>query len=113
MKRFLLVLISIILVISLCACDNSNKVSEEDLVKNATKAILRAKLLYYDTVGAPHITYYLEKQSSTKYYVSGKVTVSDKYGDSYTGKYDAVVEYMPGGEWRATSCNLDTPTKGK
>ena len=46
----------------------------------------------------PTITTYVEKISENTYEVTGKVTIKDKYGDSYTGKYDAEVEYNPSTE---------------
>ena len=39
--------------------------------------------------------------------VTGKVTVKDKYGDSYTGKYDAVVEYDPATDDCDANCDID------
>ena len=117
MKKILLVLLAAIMIISHCSCggSGSNQTSEQDEVKKVVKNRLEAKILVsYDTVGTPTITYYLDKSGSSRYNVSGKVTVKDKYGDSFTGKYDAVVDFDSStSTWKVTSCNLDTPTKDK
>ena len=41
-----------------------------------------------------------------EYEVTGKVTVQDKYGDSYTGNYDATVEYNPTTDKCDVDCNI-------
>ncbi len=48
----------------------------------------------YEITGLPHVTTpTVEEVSEDHWEVSGKITVTDKYGDSYTCTYDAVVEY--------------------
>lgn len=49
----------------------------------------------YDIVGLPQVTAYVQETGTNTYEVTGKVTVKDKYGDTYTGKYDAVATYDP------------------
>lgn len=46
----------------------------------------------YEIVGTPTVTSYVNELENG-FEVSGKVTVRDKYGDSYTGYYDALAFY--------------------
>ena len=51
-------------------------------------------LVNYKTTGAPDVTIgSIRKVEEDRWEVSGKITVNDIYGDSYTGTYDAVVQY--------------------
>ena len=51
-------------------------------------------LVGYEISGSPQVTMASVREvSEDEWEVSGKITVKDKYGDSYTGTYDAVVEY--------------------
>lgn len=98
MKKVLAVLFVFIFCLSLCACGEKGGDVEsiEDKVKQAVESDIMVEIVFnYDTTGVPSITYFVEKISETEYEVTGKVTVKDKYGDAYTGKYDAVVTYDP------------------
>lgn len=99
MKRVFSLLLVIALCFGLCACGGGSKESEKspsEAVTSAVKSRIMVEIaLGYDTVGVPSITTYVDEVSSNLYEVTGKVTVKDKYGDSYTGKYDAEVEYDP------------------
>ena len=58
----------------------------------AVTSYAKAKVTFdYEIVGEPVITAYVSRVGVTTYEVTGKVTVQDKYGDSYTGKYEAKV----------------------
>ena len=107
MKKVLAIILAMILCFSLCACNGGNEEdteSIEDKVKSAVKSDIMATIkLQYDTTGLPNITCYVDKISENKFEVTGKVTVKDKYGDSYTGKYDADVEYKPERDY----CDVD------
>ena len=112
MKKFLCLLLAMVMCLSLVACggsEKSNVSSVEDKVRNAVKANIQAELLVnYDTVGVPEITCYIDEVGDNVYEVTGKVTVKDKYGDSYTGKYDANVEYDPATDECTTNVELDS-----
>lgn len=98
----------------LCACGES-KESIEDKVKSAvdSRAIVYVKLMY-ETSGLPTLTHYIDEIGDNTYKVTGKVTVRDNYGDSFTGKYDAEVTYDPETEeCNCTSFDLETPTKDR
>ncbi len=98
MKR----IISLILVLTLaccllCACggsDSEREKSAEEVIRSAVESRIIVNIsLNYDTVGVPDITVYITENSDGSYRATGKVTVKDKYGDTYTGKYDAEVDY--------------------
>lgn len=96
MKKILLVCLSLALVFSLAACGGQGEAGDpvSEKVKNEVGRRIRVAItIDYDTVGSPTITYFLDEISTSVYEVTGKVTVKDKYGDTYTGKYDAIVEY--------------------
>ena len=98
MKKILALLVAFAFCVSLCACGAKVEPTEsaEDKIRSEVQAELTVEIMFsYDTVGVPQITYNIRKVNEEKYEVSGKVTVKDKYGDSYTGKYDAVVSYDP------------------
>lgn len=109
MKRVIALLLVLVLCVGLCACSNSGttKNSKEDKVVSSVKSRIMVEVkLNYDTTGAPTITTNVKKISENTYEVTGKVTVKDKYGDSYTGKYDAEVEYNPSTETCSVDLNL-------
>lgn len=94
MKKFFAVLMSVVLCFSLVACTAEKTETVENKVKSAVEARLITYVsIAYDTIGVPNITYYIEEVGENKFEVSGKVTVQDKYGDTYSGNYDAEVEY--------------------
>ena len=83
----------------------------EDKVKSKARSYVTVKC--YATYGyIPSITTFLSKSYTDEntYYVSGKYTVRDNYGDSYTGKYDLTVVYDPETDTCSVSQNnLQTP----
>ena len=101
MKRAFLMILAVVLCLGLCACGTGGAQKESeveetpnDKVATAVKNQIMVQIaLQYDTTGVPTITTYVSKVSENLYEVTGKVTVHDKYGDSYTGKYDAEVKY--------------------
>lgn len=105
MKKFLCLALVAILCCSFISCGNKEKEpSKEDLVKECVKDRIDVKLmLSYDITGNIQATYFLDEVRTNVFEVTGKVTVKDKYGDSYSGKYDAVVEYDP----QSKKCSLE------
>ena len=98
MKKVFSVILAMILCFSLGACSSKNVETEsmDDRLKDAVKNRINATILIeYDTVGVPSATYYIDEMSETEFEVTGKVTVTDKFGDKYTGNYEAFVEYDP------------------
>ncbi len=107
MKKVISLLLVLVLCLGLCACGGGNSESEEspeDSVISAVRARIMAEIaLGYETTGVPTITTFVSEIDETTYEVTGKVSVKDKYGDSYTGKYDAEVDYNP----ETGNCNVD------
>ena len=98
MKRIFLIILALIMCFSIIACDGNKKETKsiEDKVRSAVESRIIVEIGYtYDTVGVPNCTYYIDKIDDNNFKVTGKVTVKDKYGDTYTGKYDAEVTYNP------------------
>ena len=103
-KLFLVLLMSVIM-LSLIACGGTKEPEKspeelivEDVKNDVSSEIIATIIWKYETEGTPIITHYVDEISENKFDVTGKVTVRDKYGDTYTGKYDAVVEYDPAKE---------------
>lgn len=119
MKKFLSLLLTISLCVSLVACggggsSESKTESVESKVERSVKAYINTEIMFsYDTVGDPNITYYIDEISENNFEVSGKVTVKDKYGDSYSGKYDAIVKYNPETDKCDTDVEIDKLYKVK
>ncbi|MBQ3088852.1 MAG: hypothetical protein IJC36_04375 [Clostridia bacterium] len=108
MKRVIALILVIVLCAGLCACGGSSNSESAKTPKEAVISAVRARVmvevkLSYDITGVPTVTTYVNEIDETTYEVSGKVTVKDKYGDSYTGKYDAEVDYDPS----TGGCNVD------
>lgn len=49
----------------------------------------------YSVVGMPQVTSYVRDTGNNTFEVTGKVTIRDQYGDTYTGNYDATAKYNP------------------
>ena len=103
---------TVVLCFAVCACGGNAGASDEDItgeIEYAVSLDLNVKVaMNYDVKGISNITYYVSEMGENQYEVTGKVTVLDKYGDSYTGNYDSIVEYDPAtGECDADS-TLDT-----
>lgn len=109
MKKILAILMALVMCVSLSACGSSKEPEEtvDEKVISAVKSDITAEIiLFYDTVGVPSITCFVDEISENEFEVTGKVTVKDKYGDTYTGKYDAVVEYDPSTDECDVDCEL-------
>ena len=114
MKKLLCLLLTLVMCISLVACgaESSSESTTESVaskVKRSVESLINTKIaINYDTVGVPDITCYIDEVSQNNFEVSGKVTVKDKYGDSYSGKYDATVKYNPETDKCDTDVEIDT-----
>ena len=102
MKKALSLILALLMCLSLCACGTSESPdTPEDRAAAAVRGQLLVKtLLEYSFEGAPKITTFVneiepeyDEECDTKYEVTGKVFIMDKYGDSYCAKYDAYVLY--------------------
>lgn len=97
LSLFLLVVFCCSFCALFCSCSSSgnNKKYEKtakDYIRDEIKYELRGRL-YSSGYSLSSFTTNIVKDGKTRYEVSGKVTVKDKYGDLWTGNYDAVVYY--------------------
>ncbi|MBO4949658.1 MAG: hypothetical protein J6E38_01420 [Clostridia bacterium] len=97
MKKVLAIIFACALVFMCCACSSGNEAtndnSVEDMVERAARSRVQAEVMINYSSHAPTVTSLINNSNGDTYYVSGKVTVRDKYGDPYSGTYDAVVKY--------------------
>ena len=118
MKKYATLVLVMLLSLFMFACkggggsDSDYSNTKEYKVESATQAYVISYIsVHYGSsvVGAPQITYILQEHSENNFEVTGKVTVKDKYGDSYTGTYQAIVLYLPD-EDKATvyTCTVNT-----
>lgn len=127
MKKLLILLLSICMIGSIgtfASCKGSTETSSsssvetvetiEDKVRSSARIEVRVdvylKYGYFPTVNITNVSEsYTE---NNKYYVSGKYTVKDNYGDAYTGKFDVTVVYDPETEQcDATETEIQTAYK--
>jgi len=111
MKKLVGVILVLMLCFSLCACGEGESV--KDKVGDAVQLMVISYVDYqYDIRAVTNVTAYVEEISENEFEVSGKVTALDDYGDSYTGKYDAVAVYDPETDYcDVIDCNVDTMYK--
>ena len=113
MKKLLAFILAMVLCFSLCACGgNKDTESIEDRVKQSVKNRLNFMVSLDDKWKAVNnVTCIINKKSENTFEVTGKISIRDKYGDLYTGKYDASVEYDASTDTFKTNCNIGTLTK--
>ena len=92
MKKISGILLCAIMCILLCSCGSK---SPEDKIKtNIQTSIVQEIKEEYDIKSITDITYNIEQMTIKSYSVSGKITIKDRYGNFYTGEYDAYLEYV-------------------
>ncbi len=121
MKRVFALVLAVLMMVSLCACGGGSsssetaESSERDKVTSAVRGrAVAAMLVEYETSGSPQVTMAsVREKSNHEWEVSGKITVKDKYGDTYTCNYDAKVKYDPElDKANVTDFEHTTPRKG-
>ena len=97
MKKVLSLILALVMCLSLCACGGgSSKKSLSDRAADAVSSQIKVYVkLSYEVNGVPQVTTYVTETSTNHFKVTGKVTVRDAYGDTYSGKYDATAVYDP------------------
>ena len=104
---------------SLCMLFNFNcvfKKEEFDLnqeIRDSVEAYaIGYTTLAYDATFSSITCFIEETEKENRFAVSGKITLRDKYGDTYTGKYDAIAVFDPSTKKiDVGSFELDTPRK--
>ena len=101
MKNFLSIILIIVLSVSaLCACsspdsdsdsETSSVISLDDAIRNDVRREAMSK--YNIAVVKEVMIGYTENVGEDQYTASGKIVVIDKYGDIYSGNWDADVTY--------------------
>lgn len=119
MKRIAALFFVLCTVLFLCACDGSDGFgpkSKEDLVRESVE--IRGKIEYLGTkIGGKEMTSSsvniktVREVSDTEYYVAGKITMSDDYGNNWTNNFDCHVVYDADSDtWDVE--DFETPTSG-
>jgi hypothetical protein len=116
MKKLLALLLVLVFCFSLVACKKEEEKDPNEEIRLAvhTRIIFEVGFGYED-VKTRDVTYFIEEaEEPNTFNVSGKVTVVDKYGDTYTGKYDAIVIYSEiDDKYNVSSLDLDKLYKDK
>ncbi len=112
MKKIFVFVLVLAMVFSFSACGGTmqeeGKSVEDEIRSDVRSRVMVDVTLSYDIVGVPNITMYLDKVDEDTYEITGKVSVKDKYGDSYTGNYDAVAVVSESGSVSISSCEVGT-----
>ena len=114
-KGMLAVVLAMLMLVSVCvgcSIKSEPKATEPSLEQRVSEEV-KNKIQFvvgfqYEIVGLPEVTTYVQETGTNTYSVTGKVTVKDKYGDTYTGKYDATATYSPETDEISVSQNIDT-----
>ena len=121
MKKIIAIILAVIMCISMVACaavskePESNEPSLSDKIHTAVmaRANMYCKVMYEDVRNVTiDIGSSAEAEDGT-YTVKGYARIIDNYGDTYKGKFEAVVEVDDSGSVSCSKFNLDTPTKEK
>ena len=97
MKKIFSLLLVFVTILGLCACGGNKTDSVESIKDRACQEVkfsVMAKIASLDNYeDFTDITYNVNEIDENKYEITGKVTYCDKYDDSFTKKYDAIVTY--------------------
>jgi len=103
MKKAILILLATIISISLIACGSKQNESLDEIIKRNVDSYVKSYVTFqYNPAAILNITFYIDESGNNEYEVTGKVTVKDKYGDSFTGNYTSFVRYDP----ETDDCNV-------
>ena len=123
MKKFLILLLSICMIGSIGAfasCRGSTETETsssvetiEDKVRSSARSTVTTGVYAkYGYIPSVNITSVSESYTENQYYVRGKYTVRDDYGDTYTGKFDVTIVYDPVADrCKATEKDIQTAYK--
>lgn len=117
MKKILLAIgMLAVLCTALCACGGEGAAKEPTLEDMLTKEmegeVLSTVWNRYGFLQTGITTTTVKKVDEYEYQMWGKVTVTDEYGDRYSGKFNGTVFYYPSlDEISVSSCEVETLRK--
>lgn len=116
-KKILVPILILVLAITMCACGTSASNEEpsiEDRIENRieAKAMVYMGLMYDVSATYTNISTLRLSEDNSEYEAYGKVTVTDKYGDKYSGNFSATGKIGDDGEI-TVDLDVDTPVKVK
>ena len=117
MKKILLAIGTLaVLCTALCACGGEGAAKEPTLEDMLTKEmegeVLSTVWNRYGFLQTDITTTTVKKVDEYEYQMWGKVTVTDEYGDRYSGKFNGTVFYYPAlDEISVSSCEVETLRK--
>lgn len=114
MKRLFALLLTLAMCLSFAACGNSKKEdSPKEQFKTTVNNAVVAKCMF-SYADVKHVSLDLNSINvdGNTYTGTGKVTITDDYGDKYVGKVKAVYKYNEESKTFAqVSLNIETPKK--
>lgn len=119
--KFLSLFLTIVLCFSFCISLSSCGESYENEGIKTSDDYIRDEIDYrvYGIMRTNNYTSYsftsnISSSGENRYKVTGKVTLTDEYGDNWIGNYDAVVEYLPeSDDYDLSSFNIGTLYKSR
>lgn len=110
MKKITVLFLSCVTALLLCSCGGPSGYNANSLENTISADLTAYCLLNYADVKNVITDVTNVENDDGYYYVKGKVTVIDEYGDRYVGKFDAEYELV-GDEYDRIDLDLETPTK--
>ena len=127
MKKWTALLLALVMCLALCACGREgtdepepSSSPEEELIQDV-RGFINIKCMYsYEDVRSTQATVHIDnvETNGTKVYpdkaiysVSGKVRITDAFGDQYDARYTGEWTYKQDGSFSERSFNMDTPVK--
>lgn len=108
MKKIVLLALSCMLCVSLCACNSDSAVGEEKSPEELVRSVVeeRGRDVYFGATingnelesSEPVITS-VKEISEKEYEVSGIMVLTDVYGDKWENRFDCTVERFDSGPW--------------
>lgn len=78
-----------------CSSSKEDEPSLSSRVADQVEYRIQFEMKMQGAVGLPQVTTYVRETGNNTFIVTGKVTIRDQYGDTYTGNYDATAKYNP------------------
>lgn len=113
MKKIIALILACVCCLTLIACSKKEEFDLNQEIRDSVEAYaIGYTTLAYDATFSSITCFIEETEKENRFAVSGKITLRDKYGDTYTGKYDAIAVFDPSTKKiDVGSFELDTPRK--